>query len=70
MHHPLAWYFFILALFLLWAYGVADSIHTLRQRETKSFWALFGATWVAIEGVTLMLIMIVVVVIAAFKGVL
>jgi hypothetical protein len=52
------------------AYGVADSIHTLRQRETKSFWELFGATWVAIEGVTLMLIMIVVVVIAAFKGVL
>jgi hypothetical protein len=70
MHHPISFYFFMVALFCLWAWGAMDSIHTLRQRATKPFWKLFWATLTLIGSAILMLIMIVVAVVGAIEGIL
>ena len=59
MHHPPTWYLFMVALFLLWAWGFADAIHTLRHRAKHSFWKLFVAVWLAIGDALMMLLMII-----------
>ena len=47
VHHPIGWYCFMLAMFLMWAWGAADCIHVLRHPEAKSVFRI-ACRWVGL----------------------
>jgi hypothetical protein len=36
VHHPIAWYCFVFANVLMWAWGVADCLHVVRHPGERS----------------------------------
>ncbi len=69
MHKPIAFYFFYAFLFLLWSWGLADAIHTLRHQADNSLWKLIAAGCSVVFCPILMLIMALVAVACIAEGV-
>ena len=70
MHHSVAWYFFVVGVFLMWVLGAADSVHKLKQPAGKSVLRIVWSWMVLLLCIALMLIMIGVAIIALTKGML
>ena len=70
MHHSVAWYFFVVGVFLMWVLGAADSVHKLKQPDGKSVLPIVWSWIVLLLCIALMLIMIGVAIIAPTKGML
>ena len=56
--HSIGFHFIFIGLFLLWAWGAADSAHVLRHREGKSLLRLMVSTVMLIGCIILMLDML------------
>jgi hypothetical protein len=70
VHHSVAWYFFVVGLFLMWAWGAADSVHKLKQPDGESVPRIVCNWIVVLLCIALMLIMTGVAIIALMKGML
>ena len=66
----MAWYFFVVGVFLMWALGAADSVYKLKQPDSKSVLRIVSSWIVLFLCIALMLIMIGVAIIALMKGML
>jgi hypothetical protein len=68
VHHPVAWYLFLLAWFFLCAWAAADSVHRLKHKEGKSVLRIVCA-WMSLLGCTYMAGMTLFILIVGFLGV-